>query len=208
MLTTLATIALLHWAALVIPGPNVLLVAQLAASGQRRIAFFAALGICVVALLWAVLAILGVNAVFVAHPQLRFGLQALGGAYLCYVAWRVWNSGGAAASEPPKLPTAFAALRLGFLTNILNPKSALFFGSVFATAVPQSASPTLLVSAVALVLFNALVWHVLLAVGFAHPSVSAAYARQRQALTRTAAVVLSVMGLRLLIGAALEARTH
>jgi threonine efflux protein len=208
MLTTLATIALLHWAALVTPGANVLLVAQLAASGQRRIAFFAALGISAVALVWALLAILGVNAVFVAHPQLRLSLQALGGAYLCYVAWRVWNSGSGAASEPPPRLTAFAALRLGFLTNILNPKSALFFGSVFATAVPQSASPTLLIAALALVLFNALAWHFLLAVGFAHPSVSAAYARQLKTLTRTAGIVLGAMGLRLLIGAALEARKH
>jgi hypothetical protein len=50
MLSTLLTIAVLHWLVLVIPGANVLLVGQLAASGKRSTACVAALGITTVTL--------------------------------------------------------------------------------------------------------------------------------------------------------------
>jgi hypothetical protein len=63
MLTTLVWIAVLHWLILVTPGANVLVVSQLAAGGDRRAACFAAIGITVVALIWASLAALGVHAV-------------------------------------------------------------------------------------------------------------------------------------------------
>jgi threonine efflux protein len=208
MLATLVTISLLHWIVLVTPGANVLLVAQLAAAGHRRSACYAALGITLVALIWASMAILGVSAVFVAHPRLRLGLQAVGGIYLCYVAFRLWRSSASASSEPCEPLTAGAALQLGFLTNIMNPKSALFFGSVFATALPQTPSALLLASAVTLVFTNALVWHMLLVVGFSQPRVQAAYARQRQRLARIAGAVLGMLGLRLLIAAAHEARVR
>src|SRR5688500_1803269 len=94
MLTTLVSVAILHWVILVTPGANVLVVSQLAASGARRAACFAALGVTVVAVIWASLAAFGVHAVFEAHPHLRFALQLAGGAYLCYVAIRLWRSAG------------------------------------------------------------------------------------------------------------------
>lgn len=208
MLTTLLTIAVLHWLVLVTPGANVLLVSQLAAGGQRRSAFFAGLGVTVVAVTWALLALLGVNAVFAAMPQLRLALQAAGGLYLCYVAVRLWRSGSAGKGEQATLLAPGAAFRLGFLTNIMNPKSALFFGSVFASALPADPGASLLAWTVGLVFANALAWHSFLAMAFSHPRVQAAYARQRQRLNRIAGATVGALGLRLLITTANEIRAR
>ena len=208
MFATLLTIALLHWLVLITPGANVLLVSQLAASGQRRSAFFAGLGVTAVAVTWALLALLGVNAVFAALPQLRLALQVAGGIYLCYVAMRLWRSGSAGKGEPAALLAPAAAFRLGFLTNIMNPKSALFFGSVFASALPTAPGASLLAWTLVLVFANALVWHSFLAVAFSLPRVQAAYARQRRALNRMAGVILGALGLRLLATAAAEIRAR
>lgn len=113
MLATLLSVAVLHWVILVTPGANVLVVSQLAAGGARRAACFAALGITVVAVIWASLAALGVHAVFVAHPHLRSLLQLAGGAYLCYLAIRLWRSAGPTGAEGAAGMSAFAAFRLG-----------------------------------------------------------------------------------------------
>ena len=75
MLSTFATIWILHVAAMVSPGPNFLLVSQLAASDRARSAAFAALGVTCGAACWATCAVLGVNVVFVAFPGLRLALQ-------------------------------------------------------------------------------------------------------------------------------------
>jgi threonine efflux protein len=139
MLSILLTIWFLHVAAMMSPGANVLLVSQLAASDRARSAVFAALGVTVGAAIWSLCAVLGVNAVFQVFPGLRLALQVAGGLYLLYVASRLWRSGGAALGSGPAVSSA-AAFRLGFLTNITNPKSALFFGSVFAASFPAAPS--------------------------------------------------------------------
>lgn len=194
----------LHWVVLVTPGANVLLISQLAASGHKRAALYASLGICMVALIWATLAILGLNAVFAALPQLRLAIQVVGGLYLIYVAIRLWRSGQAADVNGLRALAAWPAFRLGFLTNITNPKSALFFGSVFATALPPAPSAMVLVTATALVVFNALVWHLFLALAFSHAKVQARYARFRIALNRLAACIVGAIGVRLLFSTVAE----
>ena len=207
MLTTVVSVAVLHWVILVTPGANVLVVSQLAAGGERRAACFAALGITAVAVVWASLAALGVHAIFVSHPQLRSGLQLAGGVYLCYVAVRLWRSAAGPEAARHTGISASAAFRLGFLTNIMNPKSALFFGSVFVTALPHDAHAGLVFAALALVLANALVWHLFLAMAFSHTRVQSTYARKRRALTRFASALVGFFGLRLVIAALAELRT-
>ena len=64
MLTTLLAISLLHWIVLVTPGANVLVVVNMAASGQRKAACFAAAGVTTVAGIWSALAVMGVGAIF------------------------------------------------------------------------------------------------------------------------------------------------
>ena len=206
MLTALLAISVLHWLVLVTPGANVLVVSQIAAAGHRSAACFAALGVTVVAVLWSVLAVLGVNAVFAAHPLLRMALQVAGGLYLCYVACRLWRSSASTAENTSRPLADLAAFRLGFLTNIMNPKSALFFGSVFATALPPEPSTELLAAVVALVFANALCWHLFLAFAFSHRRVQAAYANHRKKMSRTAGALVGAFGLRLLVTTANELR--
>jgi threonine efflux protein len=208
MLTYLIAIAVLHWVVLVTPGANVLVISQLAASGQRRAACFAALGVTVVAVIWAVFAVLGVHAVFSAHPLLRALLQLAGGLYLCYFAVRLWRSRVSAQQVSQSGLAPFKAFRIGFLTNILNPKSALFFGSVFATALPAEPSAMLLVTSVAVVFVNALVWHLFLALAFSQPKVQAVYARQRRVMNRVASLLVGAFGVRLILSTFAEARAR
>ncbi|MCC6469214.1 MAG: LysE family transporter [Alphaproteobacteria bacterium] len=204
MLSSLVTIWILHVAAMMSPGPNVLLVSQLAASDRARSAAFAALGVTCGAALWVTCAVLGVHVVFVAFPGLRLALQVAGGAYLLYVASRLWRSSGAALVGRASPVSSWAAFRRGFLTNITNPKVALFFGSIFAASFPAAPSPILQASAVAMVVLNALCWHTLLAYLFSRDSVRAAYSRMRVVANRIASVIMGALGLNLLVASLRE----
>jgi threonine efflux protein len=205
MLSTFATIWILHVAAMVSPGPNFLLVSQLAASDRARSAAFAALGVTCGAACWATCAVLGVNVVFVAFPGLRLALQVAGGVYLLYLAIRLWRSSGAATVDRASSVSSWAGFRLGFLTNITNPKVALFFGSVFAASLPAAPSPILQASAVAMVAINALCWHTLLAYLFSRERVRAAYSGTRGLANRIASVTMGALGLSVLVPALREA---
>ncbi|MEO7886289.1 MAG: LysE family transporter [Polaromonas sp.] len=207
MLSILLTIWFLHVAAMMSPGANVLLVSQLAASDRARSAVFAALGVTAGAAIWALCAVLGVNAVFQIFPGLRLVLQVAGGLYLIYVASRLCRSGGVTLGSGGPAVSAAAAFRLGFLTNITNPKSALFFGSVFAASFPAEPSTALQAAAVAMIIANALCWHLLLAYLFSRGRVRAAYSRTRGVANRVAATAVGGLGLGLLAATAREAQS-
>jgi threonine efflux protein len=208
MLPSLIAIALLHWAVLLVPGFNVVLLAQLA-GGQGRPAAFAAVGGMTTATLgWAALAVIGVGAVFSAQPMLRQGVQIAGGLYLLYLAVNLWRSGASAAVVPQAALSHAAAFRIGFMTSALNPKIALFYGSVFATALPPSPSWLHVASAVALVYINSVVWHTGLAFAFSQKALQQAYLRNFARLTRVSGAVVGAFGLKLIAGTLQELRAR
>src|SRR5689334_13162769 len=124
MVVTLLTIWLLYLGAMISPGPNILLVTQLAASQSQRTAMFAGIGVAVGAALWAACAVLGISVVFRAFPWLRLALQIAGGIYLLYIAYSLWHARLSKTEAGAKSISVLAAFRLGFLTNITNPKAA------------------------------------------------------------------------------------
>jgi threonine efflux protein len=202
----LFAIAFLHWIALVTPGPNTLIITSLAAGDSRRSAMCAAAGITVVAGLWSSLAVLGIHALFTAHHNLRLAVQIAGGCYLIYLGLRLWRTGTASTEDSPARLSPFAAFRVGFLTNFTNPKSVLFFSSVFATGLPADPPALLMALAVAVAVINAFLWHMLLAIAFSHRRAQVAYGRSRSTIGRAAGILLGIFGVRLLATVAGELR--
>ena len=73
---------------------------------------------------------LGINALFNAFPQARFVVSALGGAYICYIAFKIASApivsaDKARGAEPP-------TFRDGFIMNLLNPKAYAAFVALFS----------------------------------------------------------------------------
>lgn len=196
MLSALATIAVLHWAVLLVPGFNFVLIGQLAASGQRRSAFAAVSGMTLGTLCWALLAVLGVGVVFTAHPAVRWAAQLAGGLYLLQLAWRLWASGSGPQVGAPQPMDRVTAFRAGFVTSMLNPKIALFYGSVFATALPARPSTLLSAAAVLLVFTNSVLWHAGLALALSQARVQQAWLAHARRLNQASGVVVGLFGLR------------
>lgn len=205
MLASLVTIAILHWAILLVPGFNFVLIGQLAAGGSRRAAFAAVVGMSTATLIWATLAVAGVGAVFSAQPALRVAAQFAGGLYLLYLAWGLWRSGGNTPDASNQAMGPAAAFRAGFVTSALNPKIALFYGSVFATALPAEPSIWHVAAAVALVYANSWIWHGALAFVLSRPRVQKAYLRNYGTLTKISGLLVGGFGVKLIVTAVREA---
>lgn len=208
MFSTLLTIWLMYVAVLLSPGANTLLITQLAASDQAKTARFAALGVAVGSTIWCICAVFGLHLIFILFPAIRLALQIAGGLYLLYIAWRLWRAASAPHEEAGARPakTALAAFRLGFLTNITNPKAALFFGSILAASFPSAPGKTLQLSVIILVMMSSGCYHLLLAYVFSRTTVRSGYARSRGTFNRVAALAVSTLGLGLLIATLNEAR--
>ena len=131
---TLLAVWLAILAAQASPGPNMFAVAETALSSGRRPAFLVVLGIGSGAMLWSVLAALGMGALFAALPAVLTLLKFVGGAYLVYMGWRglraAWNGGNTHLGAGRSVPSAGAAWRRGFLVVMTNPKAALMWVAI------------------------------------------------------------------------------
>jgi threonine efflux protein len=210
MLSVLFSIWLVHTAILISPGVNFILLSQFAASDESKSHLYVVFGICVGTFVWAISAVLGVHALFLLFPSLRLALQITGGIYLLYIAAKLWRSGGAANmpqnSASNILISALAAFRLGFLTNITNPKPAIFFSSVFAASFPAVPGLLLQTSAIVIVVTNSLLWHLFLGYMFSRPSIRTAYAGSRSLINRISGAIVGALGISLLVSAYRETR--
>lgn len=194
-------VAAIWTVAVVTPGPNFFLTAQLAAGRSRRHALWAVLGIASGTVVWALAGYLGLNALFAAAPWLFLGLKLLGGAYLVYLGGRLILASprSAALAHPAAAPsmTAATAWRRGLLTNLSNPKTAAFVTSLFAATLPADPPLWLGLTAIGLMAAISLVWYGAVACVLGAPGLTTLYARARRWLERLAGAVFVAFGLRL-----------
>ena len=122
------------------PGADVMFATASGIAGGWRAGMAAALGITLGGLTHLALAVLGISAAIAALPFAYEAIRYAGAAYLLWLAWKSWTSPTALSKAPGA--TRFAtAIRRGFLTNILNPKVALFIMALLPQFTDPAAGP-------------------------------------------------------------------
>jgi len=128
---TISTIALFLLAALgllLIPGPSVLYIVTRGISQGRRAGLASVLGIELASLTHAVAAALGLSALLLTSAFAFNVVKYLGAAYLIFLGVRTLLERGEHHQAAVLPPRSFSQLFAhGFLVNLLNPKTALFF---------------------------------------------------------------------------------
>jgi threonine/homoserine/homoserine lactone efflux protein len=113
------------------PGPDTLYIVGRSSTLGLRAGAVAALGIGSGALVHICTAALGLSALLAASATAFAAVKIIGAAYLVYVGISLIRSKSAAQSPPVasgNRPTVMRGIFFqGFLTNVLNPKVALFF---------------------------------------------------------------------------------
>jgi threonine/homoserine/homoserine lactone efflux protein len=118
------------------PGPNMTYLATLALSRGRAAGLIATAGVALGLAVHAIVAGLGAGAVIQQSPLLYGVLRWIGVGYLLYLAWEGFRTEKETSPEraDPTIMAGSLFLR-GFLSNVFNPKSILFFVSVLPTFV-------------------------------------------------------------------------
>jgi threonine/homoserine/homoserine lactone efflux protein len=139
-------------AALVIvtPGQDTALTIRNTMLGGRPAGFATALGVSSGQAVWTVAASAGVAALIVASEPAFVALKLAGAAYLVMLGVKtLWSAVRGGGPEPLARGRGLAhrgALRQGFLSNLANPKMAIFFTSLLPQFAPSNgpAFPVLL----------------------------------------------------------------
>lgn len=133
-LATLLTFVLAAFALAATPGPDMLLVMTRSVAQGRLAGLVTLAGICAGCYFHAVIAGLSLSGVLLVAPVMFEIIRWAGAAYLLYLAVQAFRGAGGfqppAKDGAPLLPLG-KLFRQGLLTNILNPKVALFFLALF-----------------------------------------------------------------------------
>jgi RhtB (resistance to homoserine/threonine) family protein len=202
---TLGAIAAIWFAATMTPGPDFLVTTRTAMLHGRIAARRTILGLAVGTAAWGLAGFFGIHALFLAAPFLYVALKLGGGAYLIYLGVRLLTSGFARRSadrpEPTRTLRGGSAFRLGLMTNLANPKAALFTTSLFAATLPPSPPAWLGVAAAAIMTTICLCWYGLVAQALTTGHVAAMFARARRWIDRVAGAAFVGFGLELALDA-------
>ena len=119
------------------PGPNMAWLAVLAATEGRRRGFAAVAGVALGLAIVGLAAALGLAALIAAQPVAYQVLRVAGSAYLLWLAWEAWS--GADGDEAGRLgQTAGHYFGQGVITNVLNPKAAVFYIAILPEFLPPA----------------------------------------------------------------------
>jgi threonine/homoserine/homoserine lactone efflux protein len=138
MFATILPFVLTSLAIELTPGPNMAYLAVLSMAHGRRAGLAAVAGIALGLLLLGALAGLGLGTLVLETPWLYQLLRWGGLAFLLFLAWDAFRESRAplqAAEGPSPLARYF---RRGLVTNLLNPKAAVFYIAVMPNFVDRS----------------------------------------------------------------------
>lgn len=121
------------------PGPNMIYLVSRSICQGRKAGLISLFGVVAGFLVHMFAAAVGISALFLAVPFAYEVLKWAGAAYLLYLAWQAVKPGARSAFDARQLPEdpPRKLFLMGFLTNVLNPKIAVFYLSIF----PQFVSP-------------------------------------------------------------------
>lgn len=137
------------------PGPDMLYVITRSATEGRAAGVVSALGIATGCVVHTLAVALGVSGLLAAVPIAYDVLRYLGAAYLVYLGMRrLFGSAPAHSAAAPEHAGLWRVYRQGVVTNVLNPKVALFFLAFLPQFVDRSAGGVSLALAALGTLFN------------------------------------------------------
>ncbi len=175
-MTELLAVITITILAVISPGPDFAMVSRNSLLLSRRAGLLTALGIGGGVLVHVAYTILGVGLLIQNSIALFHALKLVGAAYLVWLGARMLAakpSGNAMESAAATLSDA-QALRVGFLTNALNPKTTVFIVSLFIQVVEPTTALPVQIGYGAFIAAAHILWFALVALFF-----SAGAVRQR-----------------------------
>jgi threonine/homoserine/homoserine lactone efflux protein len=132
------------------PGPNMAYLAVLGASHGRLAGFSAVLGVALGLAILGIAVGLGGGSLLLNSRVVYESLRWAGALYLCWLAFDSWREARQPIEAVPLNQSPhFTHFRRGLVTNLLNPKAALFFIAVlpeFIQGLPSARELAILVS--------------------------------------------------------------
>lgn len=199
-LPLIGTVTLLNLLAAVSPGPDFVMTARNSLCYSRRSGIFTSFGISVGLLVHLFYCAAGIGYLISTSPLLFSLIKLLGAGYLIYMGIGSFLAKGSKLESMEEATgpdlSRLQAFKMGFLTNVLNPKATLFFLSLF-TFVIGNATPLYIVLTISLIIVvTAIVWFVIVSIFFTQKKVQRAFLKYEKSINRLLGSFLIILGVK------------
>ena len=157
--------------AVISPGPDFAMVSRNALTLSARAGLLTAVGIGAGVLVHVTYTLLGIGILLRYSPTLFTAMKLIGAAYLIWLGVKMLQSRprGDIAVNPDEILSSTGALRVGFWTNALNPKTSIFIISLFSQIVGAATPLVTRIAYGGFISLTHVVWFTLVAVFFGAP---------------------------------------
>lgn len=188
------------------PGPDFVLVVRNALTSGRAVGTACAMGVGCGVAVWAVAAAVGIAGLLATSATLFTAVKLCGAAYLVYLGVTALRRASVRSGAGPDVQEAAAgevtwgtAFLQGLVTNVFNPKSALFFVALLPQFIPHEATIATTMTVCAITAGVTAGWFGVLALAVGTLRHGLARPRVRRAIDAVTGTILIALGLRIAI---------
>lgn len=187
-----------HLLAVISPGPDFVVALRNSLQYSRKTGVWTALGFALGIVVHVSYCVGGI-ALIIAHSPVIFRLIKMGGGlYLIYLgiqSFRAKNQHYRFDEKAKQDVAWYVGLKMGFMTNVLNPKATLFFLSIFTVLLEPGTPLWVMLVAGILMVVNTFLWFTLVAYLFTQKRIRKVYVQQQGVIHHVLGVLLVVLGL-------------
>lgn len=202
-LALIGTVAAIHLLAAISPGPDFLMAVKNSLTYSRKTGIFTVVGFGLGISVHIFYCLAGL-AVLISKSILIFNfIKLLGAIYLIYIGIKSFlcrfphikiNNEEKKNDIPP-----LSAIKIGFLTNVLNPKATLFFLGLFTLVItPETPHSVLLITGLIMVL-NTILWFSLVAIFFTQERIRSVFERFENFFSKLFGGFLILLGIKIAV---------
>ncbi len=199
-LPVILTVALVHFLAVISPGPDFIMVTRNSLIYSRKTGVYSAIGLGLGILVHITYSLVGIGLLISKSILLFNTIKYLGAAYLIYIGYKSLTSKSSNLSvkegEHKEDISPIKAIRVGFLTNVTNPKATLFFLSLFTLVIsPNTPMLIKLIMGIEMCVVTSL-WFAFVAYIVSHPLVKNKVGKVQHFAEKFIGVVLIGLGIK------------
>ena len=196
----IGTVAIIHLLAVISPGPDFMMSVRNSLTYSRKTGIWTAVGFGGGIAVHIFYSLAGVALIISKYIILFSGIKFIGAGYLIYIGLKSFFSKSSKIKsgeyEKKKDISSLAAVRMGFLTNVLNPKATLFFLSLFTLVIsPETPLPVMIIMGIIMII-NTVFWFSLVAVFLSHKKIRSVFERFQNIFNKTLGGMLIALGVK------------
>ncbi|HBU07047.1 MAG TPA: amino acid transporter [Candidatus Magasanikbacteria bacterium] len=199
-ITLIGVVVGIHILGVISPGPDFIMVVKNSLAYSRKSGIWTAIGLGIGISVHIFYCLMGLAFIISKSILVFNAIKLLGAGYLIYIGWKSWKSKSSVieidSEEQKRNLSIFASIKMGFLTNILNPKVTLLFLSLFSLVIPPETPMYVLTILSVILISNTIIWFSIVATLFTQKKVRLLFGRYQRLFNKTFGGILIALGLK------------